>query len=68
MANAHGSAQVASSLTVTSHSSVSGPVRRNRSMRRSVSPEPRYGALPLKFVVSTTSVSPSQYARESPSH
>ena len=47
---------------------VSGPVRVNRSCNVNVPSEPRKLRLGVKFVVSTTSVSPSQCPRASPAY
>ena len=66
MANVHGRAHVCGSSSVTDHSTVSGPSGVKRSTIRSWSLEPRYGVLSVKLVVSTTSVSPSQWPRASP--
>ena len=61
-------AQVAGSSTVNRYSSVLASIRVNRSTTCSCSVEPRNRVLSVKFVVSTTSVSPSQRPTESPIH
>src|SRR5438034_6073403 len=64
----HGRTQVDSSSIVKVYWIVSSETRVNRSMTRIFSLESLKGFLPLKFVVSTTSVSPSQWPRGSPIH
>ena len=63
----HGRVHTTGSSMVNWYASVSGPVRVYRSVIVSASLDPWYGALPLKLRISTTSVSPSQRPRASPS-
>src|SRR5216684_5423026 len=62
----HGFVHVVGSSIVTLYSIVCGPVRVQRSIRCSLSVDPRKFVLPLKLVTSTTRVLPSQWPRESP--
>jgi 6-bladed beta-propeller protein len=64
----HGAAKVGGSATVSRYWIVSAATRVNRSTRWSWRVAPRKRRWSLKFVVSTTSVRPSQRPRESPSH
>ena len=66
-----GAVHAVGSSTVTSYWSVLGPTRVKRSIVWRFSAEPLKSLKVLfgeKFVVSTTSVSPSQWPRESPCH
>src|SRR5262245_53678384 len=72
-ATVHGFVHVRGSWTVTEYSSVSTPRRGKRSTSFNASLvglplpfRPYDPVLPLKFVVSRTSVGPSQWPRESP--
>src|SRR5215467_5291837 len=56
------------SSIVTSYARVIGPVRVHRSTRCKFSRDPKASVFGLKLVTSTTSVSPSQWPRESPYH
>ena len=63
-----GAVQTTGSSTVNRYSSRVGPRRVNRSVRIMSGLDPRNDARPLKLVVSTTRVSPSQRPCELPSH
>ena len=63
-----GFVHVVGSSTVNCHSIVSASTRVKRSIRCRFAPEPLKVSLSEKLVVSTTSVSPSQWPRESPFH
>src|SRR5262245_32174938 len=64
----HGLVHIVGSSIVNLYSMVSSATRVNRSMTFKFSSEPRNGFFPLKFVVSTTSVSPSHRPRDTPIH
>ena len=68
MPNVHGRAHVCGSSKWTDHSIVLAPTGLNRSVIVRYWLESRYAVWSVKFVVSTTSVSPSQWPRASPRH
>ena len=64
----HGRTNAVASSTVNRYMIVSLSTMVKRSVKSRVSSDPRKRISPVKLVVSMTSVSPSQWARESPFH